>query len=262
MKLTKSAIDKATYAGRELKPGIWSRHVLWDAALPGFGIRVFPTGVKAFVVAYRTAGRQRQMTLGRYGVLTLEQARDAARDVLVRVTKGQDPLGEKQAKQKADTVKQLWQDYLELYAKQKKRSWEEDVRRFERRIPASWHQRKVESITTKDVETLHAKIGDRSAIEANRTLALLSKMFNWGKLTNPCQGIEKYPETKRDRWLTSEEIIRLRDATAAEPNIYIRAAIWLYLLTGCRKSELLNAKWTDVDLSAEAIHLRGLLSKI
>src|SRR5262249_54312779 len=93
--------------------------------------------------------------------------------------------------------------------------------------------------------------------EANRTVALLGKMFElarrWGFLpenaANPARGINKFKEQKRDRWVTQEELPRLASAVAQNPNLYGCAAIWLYLLTGVRREELLQARWEDVDFA-------------
>lgn len=118
-----------------------------------------------------------------------------------------------------------------------------------------WRNLKVSNIRRADVAALHARIGDSHPYEANRVLELLSKMFElarrWGYLeenaVNPARGIDKYKEAKRDRWVTPEEIPELVRAINQEQNPYVKAAIWLYLLTGLRKSELLEAKWTAVD---------------
>src|SRR5262249_7977343 len=116
--------------------------------------------------------------------------------------------------------------------------------------------RKVDSITRTDVAALHRKVGQGTPYEANRLLALLRKMFElarrWGfvpeNAANPAHNIDKFKEHKRDRWVTHEELPRVTAAIAQEPNLYVRAALWLYLLTGVRKTELLKSRWEDVDL--------------
>lgn len=87
VKLTKQAIDALVHD--ETKGG---KDIRWDEALAGFGVRVYPTGVKSFVLFYRSNGRQRFMALGRYGVLTLDQARDKAKKVLADALDGGDAL--------------------------------------------------------------------------------------------------------------------------------------------------------------------------
>ncbi|HEX2239087.1 MAG TPA: Arm DNA-binding domain-containing protein, partial [Gammaproteobacteria bacterium] len=87
MALTKRAIDSMTYRGDN-----GQRQVAWDDELPGFGVRVYPNGKKAFVLSYRIAGRKRLMTLGSYGQYTVDQARKLARKHLVSIDSGIDPL--------------------------------------------------------------------------------------------------------------------------------------------------------------------------
>lgn len=103
MKLTKTAVDNATYTGADN-----ARCVLWDDELSGFGLRVYPGGKKAFVLSYRVAGRKRLMTLGAYGVLTVEQARQDARAKLAEIeTKAADPLELKQQAAQGETLADL-----------------------------------------------------------------------------------------------------------------------------------------------------------
>lgn len=143
-----------------------------------------------------------------------------------------------------------------------KRSRRDDQRRIDRHILPTWGTRKVKDITRSMVAGLHSRIGREAPYEANRTLALLSKMFElariWGfvpdNATNPARDIDRFREERRDRWVTPEELPRLAQAINEEPNPSARNALWLYLLVGTRKTELLSAKWED--LSFERAELR------
>src|SRR5439155_1252996 len=115
----------------------------------------------------------------------------------------------------------------------RKRSARDDRRRIAQHILPAWGHRKVDSITRADVAALHSKIGQQAPYEANRTVALCSKVFElarrWGfvpeNAANPARGIDKFREQKRDRWVTPEELPRLAAAIAQDPNLYVRAAI-------------------------------------
>jgi len=251
MKLTKAILDKAKHPGKN-----GSTHILWDDDVSGLGLRVYPNGRKTFVIGYRIHRRWRVITLGKYGLLTLDQARKMAREKLFQVLQGKDPAEDTARSQQGTTVKDLALDYLERHAKPHKRSWRPDEKRIHRAVLPSLGKRSVASITRHDVMSVHEKIGKSAPYEANRVLALLSTMFEFARrmgyvpdnFPNPTRGVKKYKEQKRDRWVKPEEMPRLAEAINNEPNIYIRAALWLYILTGVRKSELLQAKWEDVDV--------------
>ncbi len=260
MKLTKRDVDLATYDRVDN-----GRCILWDSLLPGFGLRVYPSGRKAFVLSYRAAGRKRLLTIGPHTVLTLDQARDDARQKLAAVIGGADPLAEKQRAAHGATIKMLCADYLARYAKPFKKSWEADERRLNRHIIPVWGTRQVIAITRADVAALHRDIAikKKAPYEANRVLAVLGKMFEcaiiWSYLpnnaANPARKIKKYRERKRDRWVMPQEMPQLAAAIDLEDNSYIRAAIWLYLLTGLRRNELLEATWEDVNLKQRELRV-------
>ncbi len=251
LKLTKRAIDPFVYEGDGK-----SRDVRWDSTLPGLGVRIYPTGRKAFLLSYRVRGRKRMMVLGTFGTLTLEQARTRARKLLVQVRDGIDPLEEKRSAGRGATFRDLIEDFMSRHVEaQKLKTGRAIRRRLERNIPAAWKSRNAAAITALEIEALHQRIGETRPYEANRLLENLRTMYRhaprWGYLDrsapNPTDGITKFKERKRKRWVTPEELPRLAKAIDAAPNIYVRAAIWLYLLSGLRKSELLHARWTDVD---------------
>lgn len=258
MKLTKRQIDAETYQGENN-----ARHVLWDTEVPGFGCRIYPGGRKAFILSYRSGTRKRLLTIGTYGVLTLDQARTLARAELAKVeTEGADPVQARQQEAQGETVKDLCDAYMERHGNAKK-SASEDLRRIKAHVLPAWGGLKARAITRPDVATLHSKIGKATPYEANRTLALLSKMFElarrWGFVPeghpNPARDIDRFKEQKRDRWVTPEELPRLAQAINEEPNDSARFALWLYLLTGARKTELLTAQWDWIDWTRAELRL-------
>ncbi len=258
MKLTKAQIDRFHYEGDGK-----SRKVRWDSVVSGLGLRIYPSGRKAFVLSYRDPQRRKRLyTLGEFGPLTLDKAREAAVRRKAQVIDGKDPLAQRKAAAGAKTVAELCQVYLERYAVHK-RSLQEDRRRIEQHILPLWGTRKVEALKRSEIADAHHKVGQDRPYEANRRLALIRRMLNlarhWGFVDegwpNPASGIPMHPEQSRDRWVTPEELPRLAQAIDEEPNVYVRSALWLYLLTGMRKSELLQAQWDDIDWERNELRL-------
>ena len=259
MKLTKRALDSFKYKGANN-----SRDVRWDDLLPGFGVRVYPSGKKAFVLSYRVSGRKRMFTIGRYGVYTLKQAEDEARGYLQAISKGNDPLEEKERIARGETVKDLCEAYMERHAIPRKKSWKDDLGRINKYILPTWGNRKAASIKRSDMAAMHTKLGKAGhPYGANRILRLVSKMYDlarqWGYVPddylNPARDIELFKEYKRDRWVSEEELPKLMEAVDREENKYAQYAIWLFLLTGLRRSELLTAHWDYVDWNRKELRL-------
>ena len=260
MPLTKRDVDRLAY-----DPAGPSTQIRYDGdELPGFGVRVFPSGAKSFVVWYRTdSGRKRLHTVGKYGALTLQQGRDLARRTLLQAKTGADPMGARQNARRGETVRELAAMYLERHAKKRKKSWKDDERRVDRYVLPALGSRKVADVKRSDVAKLHTTIGDAKPYEANRVLALVRVMFNkaaeWGMIEegapNPAARVQPYKEKSRDRWVRPEELPKLVEAIEAEPNPYIQAAFRLYLLTGLRRSELLGLRWKDIDFDRQELRI-------
>jgi integrase len=258
VRLRQDSIRTLAYVGSDNAQCIY-----WDAALPSFGLRVYPHGRRSYVYAYRANGRKRIATIGRADVLTLELARKKGRVSLGDVAGGKDPQESDDALWASGTVRSLCEEYVERHAKPKKRSWKSDESILERRVIPKLGARLVASITSDDVSRLHAEIGAEAPYAANRTLEIIRKMFNLARTwrcvpqnsTNPASGIEDFPEVKRRRYVTKEEMPRLAAAIEVEPNEYVRNALWLLLLTGLRCNELLRAKWCDVDWHDRTLHV-------
>ena len=261
-KLTKRIVDAA-------RPEPAGDVFLWDDALPGFGLRVKPSGTKTYLVQYRNdGGRTRRLAIGRHGVIATEQAREKARAVLVDVTKGADPSAERQARRAAPTVAALCDRFLDEYGVERKkpRSLTEDRQNIDRFIRPALGTMKVQAVTRGDVLKLHHGL-KATPYQANRMRACLSKMLNLAELwglrpdgSNPCRHVKPYAEMKRERFLSAAELARLGDTlaeadrTATEPAPVI-AALRLLILTGCRLSEVLTVRWEHVDFESRCLRL-------
>ena len=225
---------------------------LRDSEVKGFGVRLTPGG-KSFIVEKRIAGQVKRITIGGYGIYTVEMARNEARELLVRIAKGEDPQQEKVDKRNEATFKDLEDLYRERHIP-RKRSGSTDIMALNKYL-AAWRGRKLSSIKRADVAQLHAQIGKKYQYRANRVLALVGTMFNLAKIwglhegENPTIGIELYKEEKRDRFLLQDEMPVFFSALAEEKDIYLKAAVLTLLLTGTRKSEALSMRWEDIDMT-------------
>lgn len=249
VRLSKSIVDKLSAPKTEL--------LYWDRSLAGFGVRIKPNGTKSYVVQYRSrsSGRSRRKTIGQHGpLMSFSQARDIATGLLSDVLRGGDPVADTAILRAAPNLHSLAQQYLELHAVPKKRpkSVKNDRLMLNRLILPKLGNHKVSEIGHIDIQALHNGLKS-TPYQANRALALLSKMFElsikWGwRADNPAKGIQKYHEEKRHRWLSDEELGKLTNALDIHPNQKAANTIRFQLLTGARIGEVLSAKWQDFDL--------------
>lgn len=261
MALTKREIDRSAWDPKGPRIQLHT-----DGAVPGLYLRVYPTGKKAFVLRYRPSGaRQPKLhTLGAYGVLTLHQARELARKALFEAKTGVDPAERRRRDRDGETVKDLCRLYLQRHTKLRPSSRQEAERRIQKHILPAFGSKKVRDLSRAEVAKLHARISAHAPVEANCVVQLLRAMLNkarlWGLLDetapNPAERVQLNKERSRDRWVQKDELPHLVAAIDAEENLYVRAVLRLYLLTGCRKNELLQLRWKDVDLRRKELRLR------
>lgn len=257
-RLTKRSIDALDPRG--------SDYFVWDDEIKGFGVRVLPSGRKTFVAQYRSGGVQRRVKLGIYGAVTPDQARIRARQTLGEVAGGGNPAEAIRIHRRAPTVAAVCDRFLNEYVVQRckpttQREYTRSVALF---IKPAFGPRKIGDIVRTDVAALHHRMR-HIPYQANRTLGVLSKMFNlaevWGLRpdgSNPCRHVMKYKERKRERYLNKDELARLGrilDEIEAEgsESTYAIAAVRLLVLTGCRLSEIQTLKWSYVE--AGYLHL-------
>jgi integrase len=260
-KLTKRLVESVKPNDRDI--------FVWDAEVPGFGLRVWPSGKRVFIYQYRTKhGHTRRPLIGRYGSITVEQARRTARQWAADIQKGGDPGGERREARNAPTVAQLAVRYMAEHARLKKkpRSVTSDETLLRLHILPTIGHRKVESVTRADVQRLHHGMNATPGA-ANRTIALLSKMFNlaenWALRpdgSNPCRHVEKFKEHKLERFLSETELARLAETLVEAEQARIElpsviAAIRLLLFTGARLSEILTVRWEHVNFEEHCLRL-------
>lgn len=248
-RLTRSTVDKLAPSDREI--------VYWDDVIRGFGVRVKPNGAKSYVIQYRnrSTGRSKRKTIGQVGpLISFAQARSEAIRLLSEVVRGGDPVEDTRAMRNAERVSDLADQYITHHARPKKRpkSVANDVSMLNAIILPKLGNKNVAEVTHRDIQVLHNGL-HATPYRANRTLSLLSKMFElsirWGwRQDNPAKGVEKFREEKRDRWLSESELIRLTRALDSQPNQMAANAIRLQLLTGARIGEVLSSRWQDYDL--------------
>jgi integrase len=276
-KLTKRVVDA-------LRPDPRRDVFKWDAgdgALKGFGVRVKPSGVAAYFVQYRNKeGRTRRLVLGRVGELTPDEARRMAADKLKEARTGGDPSAERHASRTAITVSELCDLYLaDAMGRIKPSTLAMDCSRIECHVKSLIGRRTVGALTRRDIERFQTDVaagktakprrekgrggrGSGGRGVAARTVGMLGTILEFAKrhgmiFENPARGVRRFPDNKRRRFLSLEELAALgeamREATARGESRTGVAAIRTLLLTGCRRSEVLALPWAWLDTKARCI---------
>lgn len=258
-KLTKKVID-----GLEIKT---KDYIVFDSEISGFGLRVFPSGKKNFLLQYRFQGQTNRFKIGICGVLTVDEARKSAINLLSEINKGINPQKQKSEYRIAPTLKEFGVRFIKdhINIRLKPRTQTEWVRALNKWIYPIIGNKKVIDITRADIASLHQSMY-HVPYQANRCKEILSKMMNlaelWGvrpENNNPCRLVKKYKEEKRMRFLTPEEFRRLgqtltqmeEEGEAISPIHCIK----LLMLTGCRLSEIWDLRWDFIDSDRSEIHL-------
>ena len=243
--------------------------VFWDHELSGFGVRVYPSGRKVYLVQTRSGGKSKRVTIGRHGVLTAEQARRKAAQVIASIKAGEEPVRPQSPPDAGPTIAEVAERYMkEHVAVRCKPSTAIGCRyALDKYLLPAFGARALGSIGREEVATLQYGL-HKTPIMANRIVDMLSRLFNmaeaWGIAPeggNPCRFVQKYKERSCERFLSEEEFRRLGrvlDDVEAEGKVSPSAvaAIRLLMLTGCRHGEIVTLRWEDVDLEAGDLRLR------
>lgn len=242
--------------------------IFWDGELPGFGVRVYPSGVKVYVAQTRGQGRSRRITLGRHGALSADEARRRAARIIARIKAWDEPAAVVAVR--SVTVAELAGKYLRehvaVHCKPRTRVLYEAVVR--RHLLPALGATAVSAVRREQVASLHFRLRE-TPYAANRVVDLLAQIldiaaeqgFRPPGAANPARSVEKYKARRHERFLSEEEFRRLgsvldaAEAGAGGASPAAIAAIRLLVLTGCRRSEILGLRWEHVDLRAGELRL-------
>jgi integrase len=268
----------------EAKPGERDLFI-WDDELRGFGIHVYPSGARTYLLQWKRDRRTRRLVLGAHGPTICEQARAKATVLLGRVGEGEDPAEERDTRRRDLTLA----EFLELYlAEGAGHLWPitNEVYRsaFERHVKPLLGSRKLASLRQADIVKLQddiangrsartlvgkAKPHGRIVVRGGRGIAARMRQYlgaalSWGVKRgllqeNPASGVKKFKTRSLDRHLNRDEFSLLGEALAAAEaagaNAKFVRAVRLLPPTGCRKSEITRLRWSEVDIAAAVLRL-------
>jgi integrase len=266
MRLTKTVVERLGAPAQG-----YTLH--WDGQLKGFGVRVTARRVKTFVLQRRVNGKERRITIGRFGPLTAEQARREATKLLGAIATGRDPMAErKQAKVGAVTLGEAFTEYLSVRSELRPKT----VKEYQRVMGISfgdWRKRPLLEITGDMVGKRHAVLGERyGKAWANLSMRVLRALFNFaaanyevgGKalvLGNPVKRLSRtrawFRVDRRETLIKPHQLRPWMEAVLALDNGLARDYLQLVLLTGLRRSEALGLKWEDVDLLGRTLTVKS-----
>ncbi len=262
-KITKGIVDKIEATDKDA--------YVWDSQLKGFGVKTTPAGRKVYLVQYRIdgrSGRTRRVTLGTHGTITADQARTEAQALLRQISRNEDPLAVSDKRKLEKTFGVLIDQFLVEHVdiKLKTRSIAEYRRLIAKLLPNALKGKRISELTRPDISRLQQSLSV-TPYQANRLLAVLRKFFNWCEKngyradhTNPALHVDKFAESRRNRFLSELEIANLGKVLASDEITeryppFVIAAIRLLLLTGARLNEIRSLKWEWVDFEGKCLRL-------
>ena len=278
LKLTKRAIDA-------LDPPAIGTDFHFDTDVRGFGLRITAGDARTFIWQGRIFGKKARMKIGRFGDITVEEARNIARSIAGEVAAGKDPRAEKKRRETATlTLSKAFENYLT--ARALKESTREDVKRGQKKIQ-DWMSKPVVDITRDMVARRHRKIGQKSPSQANLVMRYLRAVLNHASeshlgpdgrpllIDNPVNVLSATKSWHRlqprrsylkphelQPWMSAVEGLtertELKDASPQAGRLLkcgatARDFFMLLLLTGLRRSEALNLRWGDVDIKGKTL---------
>jgi integrase len=260
MKLTKENVGK-------LKLGGAADRIWFDDKITGFGVRLREGGKRTWIIQYRVGRKTRRFTLADVEKLSAERAREEARNRLAQVTLGGDPKADLDDKRRKaeDDLGSVVELYLQAREPALRAKSVAESRRYLRVYWKPLHGMPAHEVTRRDVAAQITRItADHGPVPASRARAYLSALMSWAMReglveANPVTGTNKPPEpAARDRVLSDEEIAAVWNACRDDD---LGRIVKLLMLTGCRRDEIANLRWSELDLESAVINLPGERTK-
>lgn len=239
---------------------------LYDTAIPGFILEVRSSGGKTYHLRYRDKyGKQRQYKIGDAASISFSKARDIAQRVRSRVVGGDSPLDERRAIRAVPTLSEFIRDTYMPHIRAHRRNFQSTVSFIRLHIEPRFGARRLDEITPKMITEAHdeLKLKGYALSTCNKMPILFSIFYNLGRKmkvhgasTNPAQSLKLFQlNNNRERYLSAEEVQRLRSVLEECPYEQMRIIVPLLLMLGCRKRELLEARWEHIDLERRVWHI-------
>lgn len=262
--MTRIKLDNLTCITAQCQPGK-ARTDYYDLLIIGFTLEVRSSGNKTYAFRYQDKyGKLKQRRIARFGDISFGEAQKIAKRWRAEVIMGGDPAADKAAKREVPTYADLAEQHLD-YARRHLRRPENVERVVRVHLLPRFGRQRADAITTQEVAKYLAekrKAGlapatvEKLKVTFGRSFQLAIRAGTAGVKFNPVQGIprEKFNNAK-DRFLTAEEAARLLQAAEQSRNPQLKNIIGLLLTTGCRRGEILGARWENVDLEGRSLFL-------
>lgn len=276
---TKCRLSKSVIDAMEIPSAGQAVIIYRDTLLPGFGVRITANGVRTYIVEKRLKGRSKRISIGRHGVLTVDQGRKKAQQLLAEISVGEDPLAKRRAERlQGITLNEAAEAYLTARKSLKERSIA-DYRRHLEKSFGEWQGTSLSRITREMVSKRHTSLGAKSPAQADQAMRFLRAVFNYAQSAytdpngdplirdNPVKALTQtrawHPQKRRQTCIHRDQmpafyaaLMGLSNPRKPDATALARDYITFILFTGCRRSEASKLLWSDVDLERCLFTLR------
>ncbi len=238
----------------------------YDTAITGFILTVSASGSKVFSLRYRDQyGKQRQHKIGDAKSLTFDKARLQAQKLRSKVVLGENPAEDRQALRKVPTLDEFVTDVYLPHVRQHRRNFQSTISFLNHHILPRFGSKHLDAITSEMISEAHIELRNKgyALAMANKLPILFKIMYNIGRKKkiqgtsiNPANDVVMFvANNAKERFLSVDETQKLQVALEQSDNTQLKYIVPLMLMFGCRKRELLDAKWVDFDLERRNWHI-------